>query len=197
MFNFFINFAKVIKENLPGDLRTEKRVSFITAAIRPFKIMFNELLVKFNYFIYRCNFNGQVIYLETALNDTFDPIDRGIYIEDIDRPKVYIYRKSELKPAIILYMKWRTGLSFATGKFCWYQGAVYSANSTALNKVPGVDPEWDLEPSRSAPILRKKEDYTGGFFVFVPAALVYSAPQMHALIKYYKLAGPGYTIKTY
>lgn len=150
-------------------------------------------------YTYKARFNGQMIYLETALNDRFDPTNRDIYIQDAFYPKVFIYLKTEVKPAIIAYRKWNSTTSFATGKFCWYQGDVYVANATALNKIPGTDPEWTIQPARSAPILRKKANYYGqiSFIVMVPVALVYSQSEMNKLINYYKLAGRGYIIQTY
>lgn len=150
-------------------------------------------------YTYRTRFNGQMQYLETALNDRFDPTNRDIYIQDAFYPKVFIYKKTEVKPAIIAYRKWNSTTSFSTGKFCWYQGDVYVANTTAFNKIPGTDPEWTIQPSRSAPVLRKKANYNGylSFFVMVPVALVFNQPEMEALINYYKLAGRGYQILTY
>lgn len=161
--------------------------------------MYAEFVAKRAEYTYKCRFNGEVIYLETALNDRFDPVNRAIYITDAVYDKVYIYKKSELKPAIIAYRKWNAATSFAAGKFCFYNGLIYSANATALNKVPGIDPEWDLEPTKDAPILRKKANYNGGisFWVMVPVALVFSTEEMTALVNYYKLAGRGFEIKTF
>lgn len=198
MFNLNINFYKVIKENTPSDLRTPGRINFMAALKRPFLMMWQEFLLKVQEIKYKCLFNGTIIYLETALNDRFDNVNRDIYIENAAHPKVYIYLKSELKPPLIMYRKWNAATSFAVGKFCWYQGQVWVANALALNKVPGVDPEWTLTP-RLAPILRRKINYNGGigFYVYVPAALVYDVNEMKKLINYYKLAGRGYEIRTY
>lgn len=157
---------------------------------------FNDLRYTFTY---KTRFNGQMNYLETALNDRFDPTNRDIYIQDAFYSKVFIYLKSEVKPAIKVYRKWNSTTSFGIGKFCWYQGDVYVANAVALNKIPGTDPEWTIQPSKAAPILRKKANYNGqiSFIVMVPVTLVYSQSEMNALINYYKLAGRGYTIQTY
>ncbi|MDA8956492.1 hypothetical protein N9H19_02615 [Flavobacteriales bacterium] len=60
--------------------------------------------------IYKTNFNAQVIYLEHFLNDKYDPVNRGIYIEDtantnylylyniIEGKQTYMYNESEGNP---------------------------------------------------------------------------------------------------
>lgn len=199
IFDFGINFEKVIKEHLASFLHGPKRLNRLKAMIKPFQIMYDEFHILRTEYAYKCTFNGSVIYLETALNDRFDPINREIYIDKSDNPKLYIYRKSELKPDMIMYRKWNAATPYNVGKFAWYQGKVYSANSPNTGKVPGVDPEWTYEPTRSAPILRRKSEYNGtiSFVVYVKSTLVYNQNEMKSLIDYYKMAGRGYTIKPY
>jgi hypothetical protein len=199
MFNFNINFNRRIQNNLPKFLKKSRRYNLLRAMVKPFKEIYTDFLSKVSEFIYKCRFNGEVIYLETALNDRFDPVNRAIYISDANYKKVYIYLKTESKPALILYMKWKPTITFPLGSFCWYQGNVYLANTPNINKIPGVDLEWTAQPLRKAPILRKKVDYAGvvSFYVNVPSTLVFSAYEMNSLIKYYKIAGPGYAIRTF
>ncbi|WP_317899414.1 hypothetical protein [Aurantibacillus circumpalustris] len=188
-----------MKENILRYLITPIRLNRLKALIKPLEIMYAEFTALRAEYTYKCRFNGSVVYLETALNDRFDSINRGIYITLANHAKLYIYKVSELKPPLILYRKWNAATSFATGKFCFYQGDIYEANATALNKVPGVDPEWDIRPARKAPILRKKANYNGlvAFYVYVPAAVVFAEWEMKSLINYYKLAGRGYQIIIY
>lgn len=52
--------------------------------------------------VYVCKHNSQVCFLEGALNDVFDAVDRGIYIDDpVYVDPVYVYRNFELKPVYI------------------------------------------------------------------------------------------------
>lgn len=197
--SFQINFGKVIQENILKYLRTPRRLDRLMAMVKPFKVIYIEFTNLTAEYTYKCRFNGQMIYLETALNDRFDPVNRAIYIDDAFFPKTYIYKRSEARPPLIMYRKWQSSISFATGKFCYYQGDIYVANSTALNKIPGTDPEWTIQPARSAPFIRKQYNYNGelSFYVMVPVSLVFSTAEMKALINYYKIAGPGYLIKTF
>jgi hypothetical protein len=197
--NFNANFRKIAKENLMQEHRTPLRLTRIRAAMQPFIDIYLEFKAVVTDYTYKCKINGSVIYLETALNDLFDNTLRRIFITNNVYTSVVIYKASEALPPIIGYRRWQLGLSFATGKFCFYQGNIYEANATALDKVPGVDVEWTARPDLSAPIIHKKIEYTGsvGFYVNVPAALVYDQPAMRALINYYRMAGTKYSIVTF
>lgn len=196
MYNYLINFLKVINENLPVQLRAPIRLSRLQVWAKPFKVMYGEFLAKKADLDYRCNFSGQKIYLETALNDRFDPINRGITITDAFYDEVFIYKKSESRPPLILYRKWNSTTTWPIGSFCVYSGHVYTANTANTNKVPGTDPQWTLT-ARKVPILRMKENYNGStaFYVNVPSSVTFNQAEMTSLIKYYKLAGPGFQIK--
>lgn len=197
MFNFGINWEKVIRENLHRTLHTPIRLNRIRAMVKPFKVIYADFLAVKNELFYTISYDGGTASLETALNDRFDKVARGITISTAFYNKVYIYAKSELKPAIKLYLKWNNSTSFDTGKFCFYQGKIYMANTTALNKVPGVDPEWTLQPSKQAPVLRSVINYNGSlaFYVNVPVSVTFSDAEMRSFIDSFILAGPGYEIR--
>ena len=199
MYNFKVKFHKILYENLLRYLQTPIRIDRLKVWLKPWKVMYDEFRALRRDVSYRVRINGTVIYLETALNNKFDNVLRRIYIAEAAYDKVYIYLKSESKPAIVLYRKWDSAIAFPLGSFCWYQGDVYEATTASTNKIPGVDPEWTLRPARKAPILRKKLNYTGetSFYVMVPTGLVYSDSEMKALVNTYKLAGRGYLIKTF
>ena len=51
-------------------------------------------------------YNGQVMYLERCLNDKFDPINRGIYIDDAVASgivPVFIYNVAENQETVVIY----------------------------------------------------------------------------------------------
>lgn len=197
-FNFNINFAKIINDNLQSLLRQPRRVNRIKAMIEPFRIIYSEFMVKKDELFRKAAFNGSVISLETSLNDRFDPVNRAIFISQYDYNKVPIYRKSELRPPLYLYYKWKPTTNYSINHFAWYFGNVYQANTANINKIPGVDPEWTLTAFK-APVLRKASNFNGtiAFVVNVPATLVFNYNEMNALIAYFKLAGRGYIIVTF
>ncbi|HUM50496.1 MAG TPA: hypothetical protein PK431_01735 [Chitinophagales bacterium] len=67
---------------LPFDLRKIRIISYLFALIEPIKAMYNAFLQFMLDQLYDAKINGQVIKLERVLNDTFDPIDRRIFITD-------------------------------------------------------------------------------------------------------------------
>ncbi len=199
MFNYLISFIKIIKDNLPWYLRFPIRLKRIEAMIKPIRDYYNEFITKKNELFYKSRNNGSVISLETTLNDRFDPINRAIFISEYNYDHVYIYKKSELKPAIVLYFKYKPAQSYVVGEFAWMpSNLVYVCNTNCTGKVPGVDPEWTLT-TRKAPIIRMAANFNGaiGFVVNVPVSLVFDLAEMNAHIKYWKLAGPGYIIITF
>lgn len=198
MFNLNINFTQIIKDNLPFFLRWPLRINRIKALVSPFKFMHGEFLLRKADLFYQAHLNGSVIKLEQGLNDRFDNINRGIFISNFEFDKLWLYRKTEVKPAMILYRRWQSTINYVVGEFVWQSGIVYVCNTNCINKVPGVDPEWSTT-TRKAPIIRRASNFNGtvAFVINVPSTLVFNLDEMKALVNRYKLAGPGYIIVTY
>lgn len=79
---FEINFNKVVVWLLPTFMRVPFWVNYFIAVVSPFVKIYNAFTTKRAETIYKLNHNSQVCYLEGALNDTFDPIERLIYLQD-------------------------------------------------------------------------------------------------------------------
>lgn len=77
-----INWSRLVALLLPFDLRKAKIVSYLIALIEPIKQAYNDFLAFRTQQLYEAEINGQTIKLERVLNDTFDPIDRRIFITD-------------------------------------------------------------------------------------------------------------------
>ena len=82
MFNYTINWNRIVKENLPVFFHTVFRLSWIYALIKPFKQIYDEFTALRAEYILKVAYNGQTNYLEKLLNDTFDATLRRIYITD-------------------------------------------------------------------------------------------------------------------
>ena len=64
--------------------------------------LYNRFLAKREAALYRLSHGPQVVYLEAALNDTFDPVGRGIVVTDApDIQPTPIYRTVEQKPLVL------------------------------------------------------------------------------------------------
>lgn len=118
---FDVNFKDIVNKLLPLEIRKEPNQSILYALVKPLQTLNESFVIFRNAINYKLLFNAQVIYLEHFLNDLYDPINRGIYIEDTadieytylfnkseNRP-VYIYNKSEGKPKFYLYNKQEYG----------------------------------------------------------------------------------------
>ncbi len=95
---FNINWSRFTVWHLPTDLRKIKTVQYVLALYEPIKDSYNRFVQFMNDQLYDAKINGQVIKLERVLNDTFDPIDRRIYISDgeyYDAPTFYEEWKNE------------------------------------------------------------------------------------------------------
>lgn len=89
---FNVNWSRFAVQTLPTALRKTKVVQFVLALYEPIKDSYNGFVQFMDEQLYDARINGQVIKLERVLNDTFDPIDRRIYITDglyYDAPTFY------------------------------------------------------------------------------------------------------------
>lgn len=199
MFNYLLNWDKIIKENLPSFLQKVKRIQFITSLIKPLKLIYIEFDSVKTYYTNRVAHNARTIYFEKILNDTFDLTGRGIYITDDSVFNAnYLYLKAEGKPIYYLYQLWDAAINYVLSQFSVENNRVNSSMTSNVNSLPSANPsDWlDVKP---VIYLKTKSEYTDfrGFVVNIPIALIYDDKQMEATINYYRLRGVLYTINKY
>ncbi len=99
---FKIDFKKLVILLLPTFWRERKFTSWLIALVSPISTLYSKFmnLRKKNW--YDLNHNGQVCYLEKALNDKFDNELRRIEISDGSSfEQKYIYTKAENRPVFL------------------------------------------------------------------------------------------------
>ncbi len=200
MFNFNINWNKIVKENLPVFFHTLFRLNWIKALIKPFKQIHQEFLIIREDYILKVAYNGQTLYLEKLLNDTFDNTLRRIYINDYGIiNQNYLYKKSELMLPIYLYKNWDYTQAYLIGQYSVDGNTVYVALTNNTNQQPSTHVGSDWAVHKTITFFRKKVEYniSGGFNVNIPIGLVYDDARMRALIDYYRLASRLYVIVSY
>jgi len=79
---FDINYDALQVQLLPVRLRNPKMKAWIKCLCIPVRWLFNLFTAARRDTLYYLSHNSQVVYLEAALNDVFDPITRGIFISD-------------------------------------------------------------------------------------------------------------------
>lgn len=93
---YSVDFDKFSKLMLPVDLRKQRFMAYLSALISPLV----DLQYTWSQFrksnLYKIEHTGQICYLRGSLNDSFDPIERRIYITDgVEQEGLYIYTEAE------------------------------------------------------------------------------------------------------
>lgn len=195
MFNFNINWTKLVKENIPFFLQQAFRLTWINVLIAPAKQLYIDFLATRDEFIYKVRFNGQVMYLERLLNDKFDVALRRIYINDGPVKNYFIYRRSEGKPSHYVYRRWNPTVNYATNEFAVRGNKVWKALSPNVNIDPTGNPTvWAYY--KDVEFIWRKSEYavSYNFIVYVPSSLSAQVPAIKGHVNYYKLGGRTYNV---
>lgn len=196
MFNIDWNwFAQIA---MPEWWRKTRMVAFVRVLLSPIAYLHGVFLAFRARTIYNMQHTGQTMSLEHILNDRFDPIDRGIWIENMDDlTQTYIYRKVEERPTPYLYRKWRMGITYSAGHRVSWNGVIWQATLENTNEPPGNNAFWAYV-RRTFRLIRKGEALQPfDFIVWVPLLLVFDEAEMRSLINTYRMAGKRYSIQTY
>lgn len=96
---FEIDYNRLIGQNVPADWQQPKFILWLRGLISPAKILHDQFTRYRRANLYTLAHNGQVCYLRKVLNDSFDPIERRIYITDGSKYQPeYIYSSAEQQP---------------------------------------------------------------------------------------------------
>jgi hypothetical protein len=79
---FNINYDNLRLQLLPVRWRNDNMKAWTSSLISPVKWLFNFFTANRSNNLYTLAHNSQVVYLQAALNDVFDPDSRGIFIDD-------------------------------------------------------------------------------------------------------------------
>lgn len=93
---FEIDLKRIAIVLIPIMIRKPRLMALVLALTAPLRNLQASFNVRRIQNLYRLNHNGQVCYLEGALNDAFDPDQRRIYIAEGDSfSQQYIYTEAE------------------------------------------------------------------------------------------------------
>lgn len=94
-----INFKKLAKDVMAGELRTPEMIAFISALVTPIDTLYNYFLSQRSANIYRLKHTSQVCYMRSALNDEFDTELRRITIKNAEiKEPLWFYEVGDEKP---------------------------------------------------------------------------------------------------
>jgi hypothetical protein len=199
MFNYNIHFTKTIRDNLPCSLRTSRRINFLKAAVKPFKTLYQEFLDLIDGWFQRARFTFETQYIEKALNLRFDPVNNGIYIQDVVPLRYYIFNEAESEPTQYVFNEWDSAVAYLVGDYSQINGTVYRALTNNTNKAPASNPsDWVVETDLNVYLFNEFDyAYNVRFVVYVPVSVTFDVNEMTALINLYRFASIGYEIQTY
>lgn len=109
-----VDFNKLGKLSLPIDIRRPRIMAYLCALLSPVDNL-HYIWQQFRAAnIYKLEHTGQVCYLRGALNDSFDPDQRRIYIDGTggDALKTYIYTPGEQQTKYLGKLYLRNSLEF-------------------------------------------------------------------------------------
>lgn len=195
---FSIVWNTLVTVFLPIWWRKTIHIAWLNLLVSQVKAMHTDFLNYRTDILYKINYNGQICYLQKALNDKFDPLN-GIYIDNVaDITPPYIYRHAELKQTLYIHKRWKSTITYVFGNFVLHDNIIWQSSGTNLNSMPSkTNPDW--MKYRDVTYIKRRSEYATAydFIVYVPSALVFDINQMKALINYYKIASKRYTILTY
>lgn len=94
-----IDFNTLSRLLLPVRLRKEKMEAWLRSLVAPVKTLHSIFTTNRQDNLYQLAHNSQVVYLQAALNDIFDPIGRGILVVDGPfKDPLFLYMVVEEKP---------------------------------------------------------------------------------------------------
>ncbi len=175
------------------------RLIWANVFIAPVRVLYNTFLQYRLDALYKLNFNGQIIYLEHVLNDRFDNIGRGIYIDNVaDQHRMYWYNAGEGRDAVYVYNNYDAANPYVVGEYSVYDNKVWVCTNATTGDVPFVGSGfWDY--FKDVDFYKNLIEYQSAFdfIVMVPVAVTFDTNEMKALVNYYKCAGKRYTIETF
>lgn len=194
-----VNWDTLMQTLLPAWWRKSKFVAWMRVAYAPVVKLYAKFMQFREETIYDITLTGQTMSMEQALNDRFDSIGRGIYIENLnDLTQTYLYNKVEGQPQRFLYNKYNAVRAYTTGQFAVYKDRVWRAVAPSTGQVPSMASiYWASHGPRFIVLNHIEALQPFDFIVWVPIAIIFDMNEMRALVDTYRLAGKRYQILTY
>lgn len=90
-----LDIYKFAQYLLPPVLRKKRLFAFLCVLLLPVYVVLQAFLAFRKQCVDNMNINGQVIYIEKVLNDTFFLENKEIYLSDIPDSQFYMYTRDE------------------------------------------------------------------------------------------------------
>jgi len=147
---FDIDFDALTWRNIPTALRKVKLYAWLKVLTAPVKYVYVLFTGNRNANLYRLAHNSQVPKMEAVLNDTFDPVSRGIYIADpnyVDAEYLYLVAEAPTHQPIFLgtsYLPLESEISEATRFIVMVPTVVAAAPGYDVNRLRALVDQYRL-----------------------------------------------------
>lgn len=123
----------------PVRLRGPKRLAWLECLLSAVAAPYADLMAFRANYLYVLGHGPQVCFLQGALNDVFDNVDRGIFISDGPRNfPVYIYRDDEEKPVWLATDGEVGSTAYAAPQWLFTDDEIYSSGVDFIVNVPSA-----------------------------------------------------------
>lgn len=95
-----LDIYKLAQHLLPPMLRKKRLFALLCVLLLPFYLILQAFQAFRKQSESNMNINGQVIYIEKILNDTFFLENKEIYLSDISDRQLYVYTRNEMSQVI-------------------------------------------------------------------------------------------------
>jgi hypothetical protein len=134
---FNVDFPALVSQLLPVRLRQSKTVRWLQCLITPVIELYALFTAHRSRNLYLLAHNAQVVHLQTVLNDTFDPVARGIYLTDGGyADPLYLYLSPELAPLHIGLAAETGSATFATPRWLYTDTEANISVSCFIIRIP-------------------------------------------------------------
>jgi hypothetical protein len=134
---FDLDYGSLVMQLLPVKLRQSKMIAWLKVLVSPVIRLYELFKTNRSDDLYRLAHNGQVCYLQVALNDLFDPILRGVLIVDgpFEDP-LFTYLVPESKPLWLGLVSEAGGTPFPDPQVLYTSGETSLLGIGFIVKVP-------------------------------------------------------------
>lgn len=103
MINIFkIDYQRLVASLVPPVLRKRSLLEWLNSLVYPIQLLYNEYQLNRKDNLYEINITPQVCYLQKAINDRYDYVEKRIRIADVEiKETVFLYQQSENKPLML------------------------------------------------------------------------------------------------
>ena len=198
--NYNVNWFNLLVANVPTNYRKVLRVKWLILLLFQVRKLHASILLYIQLKRYDLNHTGQVIYLEKVLNDSFDPIDRRIFISDGNfADRVFLYHRPQATQ-VLFYHRWKEFEDYDPGSKIQWDFKIWEAdavNGASDGPPPNYPNQWTEVGVHTKVKYRSEYRYGTGFIVNLPASLQYNESRLQATIDFYRVAGRFYVLQTF